>query len=156
MNRNGSGSKKKAQEIHVWTYDEAKKAVPYISSIMRSLRDERLEVQSLQRQVDLLEKKPGRPGRSALLAQAEVKRQAGEAEGRFDDSLRELFGLDIFCIDPITGQAMIPFLRAEKLAWFVFDLFDEEDYLKQWRYHDDAMEKRRPIAEALAEPPVTV
>ena len=30
MNRNGSGSKKKAHNIHVWTYDDARKAIPYI------------------------------------------------------------------------------------------------------------------------------
>src|SRR5262245_46218194 len=101
MNRNGYGSKKKAQQIHVWTYDEAKKATPYISSVMRSVREQRLDAQSLQRQVERLDKAPGRPNRTALLAQAEVKRQAGQAEDRFEEGLRELFALDVFCMDPI-------------------------------------------------------
>ena len=123
---------------------------------MRSLREQRLEAQSLQRQVERLDMQPGRPDRTALVAHAEAKRQAGDAEDRFETSMTELYRLDVFCIDPIRGEAMIPFLHSEKLAWFVFDLFDEEDHLKQWRYHDDALEMRRPIAEALVEPPVTV
>jgi hypothetical protein len=154
MSRNGS--KKQAQTIRVWSYDEAKKATPYITAVMRSLREQRIEAQGLTRRAERLADRPGRPDRTALLEQAETVRQAGEAGGRFDDTIAELHALDVFCIDPIAGTAVIPFLHAKKLAWFVFDLFDEEDHLRQWRYHDDPLETRRPIAEALVEPPITV
>ena len=48
---------------------------------------------------------------------------------------------------------MVPFIYNGQLAWFVFDLFDDSDPLRFWRYHQDPLETRRPIAEALAEPP---
>ena len=152
MNRNGS--KKKARNVRVWTYDEAKKAVPYIANVMRSLREQRIEAQNLHRHVQRLTSLPGRPDRTALLAQSEADRQVREAEHRFEESMDELVGLDVFCLDPIAGQAVIPFLHAQKLAWFVFDLFDDEDHLRQWRYHDDPLDTRRPIAEALVEPAI--
>src|SRR5262249_47400945 len=154
MNRNGS--KRKAREVRVWTYEQAKKAVPYITAVMRSLRDQRIEAQNRDRLSRRLADRPGRPDRAALLAQAEAARLAREAGDRFEDSMEELVALDVFCIDPIAGQAVIPFLHAKKLAWFVYDLFDEEDHLRQWRYHDDPLETRRPIAEALADPAITV
>lgn len=154
MNRNGS--KKKARTVRVWSYDEAKKAVPYISGIMRSLRENCLEAQSHKRQHQRLSGKPGRPDRTVLLAQGDELRQATEAENRFDDSIAELHALDVFCVDPVGGEAVIPFVHAKKLAWFVFDLFDDEDHLRQWRYHDDPLDTRRPIADALTEPTLTV
>jgi hypothetical protein len=153
MNRNGA--KKKARTVRVWTYEQALKAVPYISSLTRSLREQRLEAQSHSQRATRLAEKPGRPDRVALLAQADEVRQAGDAENRFDEILRELSGLDVFSLDPIRGEAVIPFLHSQKLAWFVFDLFDEEDHLRQWRYHDDPLDTRRPIAEALTEPTMT-
>jgi hypothetical protein len=118
MNRNGS--KKTARRVRVWSYDEAKKAVPYISGIMRSLREHCLESQSHKRTAQRLADKPGRPDRAALVAHGEEVRQATEAQNRFDDGIAELHALDVFCLDPITGEAVIPFLHAKKLAWFVF------------------------------------
>jgi hypothetical protein len=154
MNRNGS--KTKARTVRVWSYDEAKKAVPYISGIMRSLREHCLESQSHKRTAQRLADKPGRPDRTALVSHSEEVREATEAQNRFDDGIAELHALDVFCLDPVGGEAVIPFLHAKKLAWFVFDLFDEEDHLRQWRYHDDPLDIRRPIADALVEPTLTV
>jgi hypothetical protein len=153
MNRNGS--KTKARTVRVWSYDEAKKAVPYISAIMRSLREHCLESQSHKRSAQRLADKPGRPDRTALVSHSEEVREATEAQHRFDDGIAELHALDVFCLDPVGGEAVIPFLHAKKLAWFVFDLFDEEDHLRQWRYHEDPLDTRRPIADALTEPTLT-
>jgi len=153
MNRNGS--KKKARTVRVWSYDEAKKAVPYISAIMRSVREDALEAQSHKRTHQRLSDKPGRADRTTLVAQTDELWHANEAQGRFDDDLAELHALDVFCIDPVAGEAVIPFVHAKKLAWYVFDLFDDEDHLRQWRYHDDPLDTRRPIADALTEPTLT-
>ena len=45
----------------------------------------------------------------------------------------------------VGGLALIPFAVEKRLAWYVFDLFDEEDPLRFWRYHQDPLEKRRPM-----------
>src|SRR6516165_10971535 len=82
MNRNGS--KKTARRVRVWSYDEAKKAVPYISAIMRSLREHCLESQSHKRSAQRLADKPGRPDRTALVIHTEEVREATEAQNRFD------------------------------------------------------------------------
>src|SRR6516225_3298067 len=78
MNRNGS--KKTARRVRVWSYDEAKKAVPYISAIMRSLREHCLESQSHKRTAQRLADKPGRPDRTALVTHSEEVREATEAQ----------------------------------------------------------------------------
>jgi hypothetical protein len=148
---NPNRSKKERRTVRVWTYDEALKAVPYIAGIMRSLREQRIEALSRARQTKRLANRPGRADRNLLLAQADQDRQAREADARFEEGLAELHAIDVFCADPIRGEAFIPFLHTDKLAWFVFDLFDEKEPLKQWRYHDDPLEARRPIAEALTE-----
>jgi hypothetical protein len=44
---------------------------------------------------------------------------------------------------------LIPILHENKLAWLVFNLFDE-DPLRYWRFHKDALEVRRPVAEIQA------
>lgn len=149
---NPKRSKKEKRTVRVWTYDEARKAAPYIAGVMRSLREQRIEALSRDRHAKQLADRPGRPNREMLVAQAESNRQAREADDRFNDSLTELHTLDVFCSDPLQGEAFIPFLQENKLAWFVFDLFGEPDHIKQWRYHDDPLEHRRPIAEARIEP----
>ncbi len=55
-------------------------------------------------------------------------------------------GIDVYLLDPVRGVAFVPFQKEEELAWFVFDLFDCDD-LKTWRFHQDPLEMRRPIAE---------
>ena len=43
MKRNRKGSKQRRQTIQVWTYDQARQVLPYVESIMRSLRERQLE-----------------------------------------------------------------------------------------------------------------
>ncbi|MBL8797913.1 MAG: DUF2203 family protein [Planctomycetia bacterium] len=151
MNRNGS-KKGRKKVIRVWTYDQAKKAVPYITSVVRSLREHRIDALNENREAKELAGKPGRPDRTALIEHAELTRRAREADGRFDNAMAELNALDVFCIDPLRGEAVVPFVHGEQLAWYLFDLFDEEDPLRYWRFHEDPLETRRPISEALAAP----
>jgi hypothetical protein len=41
---------------------------------------------------------------------------------------------------------VIPFMRGDALAWFVFDLFDGQGVVA-WRLYSDPLETRRPLAE---------
>jgi hypothetical protein len=152
MNGSPKKSKKERRLIRPWSYDRAQAALPYVRSVMRSLREHCLEAQTLQLRARRLADRPGRPDRAALIARQEALAAAEKEQRRFDDALGELSKLDVYCIDPIGGVAFIPFVRDEQLAWFVFDLFSEK-LLDSWRYHEDPIETRRPIAEVADQPP---
>src|SRR5437879_3710656 len=119
MNRNRKEAKRRRQTIQVWTYEQAQAALPYLASILRSLRDYQLEWHYQQRQVRQLAKRPGRPDRNRLISQQDTVEAARRARDNFQAALEELHALDIYCLDPIRGQALIPFIHADQLAWFV-------------------------------------
>jgi hypothetical protein len=120
---------------------------------MRSLREHRLEAQQQQLLAQRLAKRPGRPDRAAILTHMVAVEAANAAEEHFHQALDELHTLDVYCLDPVAGLALIPFAKDNRLAWFVFDLFEESGALRFWRFHQDPLETRRPIVEALAGPP---
>jgi hypothetical protein len=151
MNRNHNVSKRRQQTIQLWSYDQALHAVPYITSVMGSLREHQLEAQHQQLRAHRLEKQPGRPDRDALLAHEEAVKLGRRASDQFQEALEELQALDVYCVDAIRGQALIPFARDKQLAWYIFDLF-EPDPLRFWRFHNDDPETRRDIAEVLDGP----
>ena len=153
MKRNRNGSRKPPDTIQVWTYDQARRVLPYVASIMRSLRDYHLEAQQQNRTAHRLANQPGRPGRTALLEHAAAEQAAAQAKDRFHEALDELHTLDVYCLNAVAGLALIPFATENRLAWFVFDLFDPNDPIRFWRYHQDPLETRRPIAEVPAGPP---
>jgi hypothetical protein len=137
----------------VWTHAEAQKALPYISSIMCSAREHQLQARAARLHARRLRERPGRPDRDTLLALEGALREAERAEGQLHDALRELWRLNVYCLDPIQGTALIPFAHAEQqLAWYVFELF-EKDQLRSWRFHGDPLETRRPLSECAEEPP---
>ena len=148
MNRNRRGAKARRQMLRLWTYQQALTALPYVSSVVRSLREHWLEMQRYQDAFRRLEKQPRRPDRTGLIAQQEARHQADEASNRFEQALEELQSLDIYCLDPNRGEALIPFVQGEQLAWYVYDLF-EEPALGHWRFHSDPFETRRPIKDAV-------
>jgi hypothetical protein len=122
---------------------------------MQSLRDHRLEVQSQYLHAERLAKRPGRPNRATLIAREEALKAAAKEQERFDDAQNELGRLDVYCIDALAGVAFIPFIHEDQLAWYVFDLFSET-LLDAWRYHEDPLETRRPIAEVAGQSPTAV
>jgi hypothetical protein len=146
MKRDQKGAKRRRRQIRVWTLEQARAALPYLSSVLRSLREHRLEVVAQHRNVERLAHRPGRPDRDSLITQTESTKAAEEADERFREALAELQALDIYLIDPIAGQALIPFAHDENLAWYVYDAFDPQP-LRFWRYHSDPLDTRRPIAE---------
>jgi hypothetical protein len=150
MKRRRKQKRRRLRTISLWNYSQASKALPYLRSVTRSLRDHWLEAQGKRLEVDRLSHQPGRRDRSAILANEKAAEEKSRAEDRFTDALNELLGIDVYLLDPVRGVAFIPFQKEEELAWFVFDLF-ESDGLKSWRFHQDPLEMRRPIADALGD-----
>jgi hypothetical protein len=148
MSRNRKGTKARRQNIQPWTYEQACRVLPYLRSIVRSVREHRLEALSEHLRARRLQDRPGRPDRALILETELALQVAREADDRFQTALEELHTLDIFCLDPIRGEAIVPFVHDNQLAWYLFDLFDDESF-RFWRYHSDPLEKRRPIAESL-------
>ncbi len=155
MNRNRKGAKRKENTLRVWSYDEACRVLPYVTSLMGSVREHWIDAQAHDQRARKLAALPGRPDRRRILSEKEESEAAREARERFDAAIEELHGLDIFCIDPLRGEGVIPFVHKEQLAWFLYDLFAPET-LHSWRYHSDPLEARRPIAEVLADEPTRV
>jgi hypothetical protein len=153
MNRNRKGSRRRRQTIQPYTYRQARGVLPYLRSIVRSLRDSQLRLQTHQLTAGRLAERSGRPDRGTLIAQDNARRDATAAEAERDAALEELHTLDIYSLDPVRGEALVPFQHNEELAWYVFDLFDDEPF-RFWRLHNDPLETRRPIAEVLEEPPL--
>jgi hypothetical protein len=147
MSRNDQKrSKKRRKILRLWSHAEAMAALPYISSIVRSLREDRLEAVQLHQTAQRLADKPGRPNRHEIVAHQETVAAAAQADQRFEDDLEELQTLDIYCLDPLRGEVVIPFAYENQLSWYVYDLFDEHP-LQYWRFHSDPFETRRPLAE---------
>jgi len=144
MKRQPKGAKERTQTIQVWTYEQAQAATPYISSILRSLREHALEVLQARHRARRLANRPGRPNRSAIIAQQEAEQEARRADARFRDDLAELQEIDIYPLDPVQGQALVPFVYNDQLAWYIFDLFDVQP-LRFWRYQSDPEDTRRPV-----------
>jgi hypothetical protein len=144
VKRQPKGAKQRSQTLRVWSYDEALAAVPYISSVLRSVREHALGALSHARTAKRLGDRPGRPKRNAIIAHQDAQDQARRADEQFQEAIGELQDLDIYCLEPLQGQALIPFVHDEQLAWFIFDLYDAQP-LRFWRFQSDPEDTRRPV-----------
>lgn len=148
MPMDNNHSSESAITIRLWTYVRALKAAPYLRVSIRSLRERWLLIQRLQREVQRIDARPGRPDRRIMISRAETLEDLEAAEQDFIETVNELLNLDVYCVDPVQGVALIPFAQDENLAWFVFELFAPEG-LVAWRYHADPLEARRFLADTL-------
>ena len=130
--------------LHLWTYEAALRAVPYLRAVVRSLREHWLHVQSIRRQIQRLDSLPGRPDRQTLIRRAVTVHELDQADIQLEERSVELKAIDIYCLDPAQGLALIPFGKGDELAWYVFDLFSPQG-LEAWRFHGDPLEMRRPL-----------
>ena len=128
----------------LWTYEAALSAEPYLRAVVRSLREHWLHVQSARRQIERLDSRPGRPDRQTLIRRAAAVQELGQADIKLEETFDELKAIDVFCLDPAQGLALIPFGKRDELAWYVFDLFSPQG-LEGWRLHSDPLETRRPL-----------
>ncbi len=143
---NGNSFKKKPPTITLWTYPQAQAAVPYLGSILRSIRDTWLDAVQKELFAGRLTARPGRPDRQRILEEEEARGEARAAFDRYLDVREELEGMGVACLEPNQGVAWIPFAHDNQLAWFVFDNFDSEP-IRSWRYQTDPLETRRPVAD---------
>jgi len=139
--------------LRLWALPDVYKAVPYIRSLMQSLRDGWLELRQAQESVERAKARPGRPNRDTLIQMEESQRDVERAEAGLQDIVTDMMALSAYCVDPVAGLAVIPFLRGQELAWYVFDLFDEQGIIA-WRLYSDPLEMRRPLAELEQAPQV--
>ena len=137
--------------LRLWTFDAAKKAVPYIRSLVQSLRDHWLEVRMVQVEAERLKARPGRLDHQALIEIEESDRRLQQAAANVEGVVDEMMPLSAFGVDPAAGLTVLPFFRGDVLAWLVFDLFDPRG-LVAWRLHSDDLDTRRPLSE-LDQPP---
>jgi len=144
MSEKQKGARRHNKGLRLWTHARALAALPYVTPIVRSVREHRLEALHYQRQAKLLADRPGRPDRAALIAHQDALHDAQRAQARFDEALKELQSLGIVCLNPVKGQALLPFVHRKRLAWFLFDLFEKEP-LHFWRYQDEPEDVRRPV-----------
>jgi hypothetical protein len=145
MKRRQRGAKRRARTLQTWSLHQAEAATPYIRSVLRSLREHHLALQACQLDVKRLAAQPGKPNRSALIAKLHAEEQADRVADQVTEAAQELADIDVYCLDPADGQALIPFVGEDQLAWYLFDLFDERKPLRFWRYESDPIATRRPI-----------
>lgn len=138
--------------LRLWSHEGAVKAIPYLRSLSQSLREEWLTFRQAKAQVERLESRPGRPDREVLIRLEDLQRELAHTEEELDETVREMQSLSAFCVDPAAGQVAIPFLHQNELAWYLFDMFDEQGFVG-WRMHTDALEVQRPMAELNPQPP---
>jgi hypothetical protein len=145
MKRN-SRKKAKGKEVRLrtWTHAQAEAARPYLTGVIQSMREHFLEVIRCQGRLRRFSAGQDRPTRTTLIEREEARRALDAANARFEEAETELHALDVYSLDPVQGLALVPFIRDEQLAWFVFDLFDEVP-LRSWRYQDDPLDTRRPV-----------
>jgi hypothetical protein len=144
MKRNSKGAKRRRRTIQVWTLAQAKSAAPYLTSVVRSMREHTLEGLACRRRLRHIEQRPGRPDRDDLIAAQETEAAARRAEENAVQAADELLALDIQPLNPADGQALVPFVHEEQLAWYVFDLFDAHPF-RFWRFQSDPDDTRRPV-----------
>lgn len=132
--------------LRLWTFAGVSKAIPYIRSLVQSMRDGWLELRQAQERVRRVTARPGKPDRDSLILLEESQREVARTEARLEATIDEMMVLSAFCVDPGAGITVIPFMKGEELAWFVFDLFDDKG-VNAWRLHSDPIEARRPLAE---------
>jgi hypothetical protein len=147
MNQNSY--KKRQKTILLWTFPQARAAATYLGSVLRSIRETWLEAVRKEIYSERLAAKPGRSDRKRIMDEQQASTEARLAYERYQEAREELEGLGIACLDPNQGMAWIPFSHENQLAWFVFDLFDNEP-IRFWRYQTDPLETRRPVAEIAA------
>ena len=83
-------STKNRQTIQVWTLEKARCLLPYVTSIIDSMREARLEGQAHARRVAKFEARQGRPKRDQILEIADEKTKVEEAGERYQQALEEL------------------------------------------------------------------
>jgi len=138
---------KRMRALRLWDWNEVAKAVPYLRSVIGSLREHWIDVLNAQRKIDKADSSKQPAKTQQMIEQQANQDDRQRAQTKFDDALGELNHLDVFLLDPVRGTALIPFRKGDELAWYVFDHFTPSGVLG-WRLHNDPMEVCRPLETA--------
>jgi hypothetical protein len=149
MRKQSDQQREPSSALRLWTYEAALSAVPYLCAVVRSLREHWLHAQSARRQIERLNSRPGRADRQTLIRRAAAVQELDQADIIVEETFDELKTIDVYCLDPAQGLALIPFCKGDELAWYVFDLFSPQG-LEAWRFHGDPLEMRRPLEQSVA------
>ena len=144
MRKQSDQQRESSATQRLWTLEATLRAVPYLRAVVRSLREHWLHLQSARRQIERLDSRPGRPDRQTLIRRAAAVQELDQAANNLEEPFGELKAIDVYCLDPAQGLALIPFGKGDELAWYVFDLFSPQG-LEAWRLHSDPLETRRPL-----------
>ncbi len=134
--------------MRLWTWSEVAKAVPYLRSVVGSLREHWLDILTIQRRIDKAEAAKGPVKRPQMMAMQSHQDERSRAQTKFDDALEELNKVEVYLYDPIRGLAMIPCRKGDDLAWYVFDHFAAPGVIG-WRYQKDPIDECRPLDDEL-------
>lgn len=135
---------KRMRVMHLWTWNDVAKAVPYFHSIIGSLREHWLDVLTVQRRIDRAAARHGLANRQQIMDMQGNQDEHQRAQTKFDDALQELNEIDVFLLDPVRGLALVPFRKEDDLAWYVFDHFTPRGVIG-WRFHNDPIDECRPL-----------
>ncbi len=144
MNKHQHQESESAITMRSWTYQQAMNVVPYLCGVVGSLREQWLELRRARLEVRRLDARLGRSDRHALILRAEAAGQVDRAQHEFRETLHELNALDIVCLDPLRGSALIPFVLGDEQAWYVFDLFAPK-VVEAWLFDADPPDTRRAL-----------
>jgi hypothetical protein len=126
MTPTSSPTDRRHRYIRVWTCAQAVAVLPYVASILRSLREHRLDALRHHLTAKRLADQPGRPRRDTLIAQEDAVRQADRADAEYQRTLAELEWLGIRCLDPLACRAIVTASRAGERVECMYDLFDPQ------------------------------
>jgi hypothetical protein len=139
------------QVLSLWSWKDVVKAIPYLHSIIDSLREHWLDILTVQRDIDKAAARPGLASRQQIIEDQAHLEDRHRAQGKFDDALEELTKIDVFLLDPVRGLAMIPFRKEDEMAWYVFDHYSSRGVIG-WRLHNDPIDECRPLEVTEAAP----
>lgn len=136
-----------ADDARLWTQDQARAAAPYLASILRSVREHNLEIRFAEQALARMSRQPGRPTRQELITQEDTRRSLELQRRLLAEAADELESIGGIPVDPAQGLLLLPFAHQDRLAWFIFDLFDPNP-IRWWRYSEDPEDHRRPLTPA--------
>jgi Uncharacterized conserved protein (DUF2203) len=126
MTRKSGPADRRHRSLRVWTYAQARAVLPYVASIMGSLREHRLDFLRHRLSAQRLVGEPGKRRRDTLIAQEEAACEADRADAEYQRTLAELKSLGIRCLDPVAGLAIFTVFQEGDRTEYVYDLFDSQ------------------------------
>lgn len=129
-----------------WEYKAVINAVPYVKSLMNSIRDCTIQINGIKSRLKRLADKPGRCDRQRYDEIGDLKLQEIKKQTELDWSQEDLKSLGVLCYDAVQQIAMFYFRMKDgdsfSGAWFVYSIVDKSI---TWRRDDDEYDVRRKI-----------